>query len=218
MGQTTVDDYLTYIPVGGYHRGLYLRSGSKTTMPSNPRDLDGVEISTWESFVETVHEQRTIALNSKSEKELFPLYEEEHPIKCENESQVEHALLTGLFGPLRRLMLYLGFPGDFVVRPHMVTLDPDYSWESEMRKDSTERSSPDTAVASSIDTILVEVKTFWEFNPPDDLVPILELEMSSSQPQAEQSVPPAKRSKKDDPGDMGKVVIRAVSQIYGYMF
>ncbi|CAM6121012.1 unnamed protein product [Calypogeia fissa] len=217
MGQPTVDDYLSYIPGCGVHK-LRRSSSTKTTKPSNARDLQGVKFSTWESFVETVEEQRNIALNSKPEKKLLPVYEKElTEFVSQNESQVETALRDGLFNPLRCLMVYLGFPGDFKSKPTQVILDPDYSWESKMRKESTERSSSDTADASPIDTILIEVKTFWAFNPPDDLVPILKLETSSSQSQAEMSAPRAKRSKKDDPDDMRSKVVWAVLQIYVYM-
>ncbi|CAM6104615.1 unnamed protein product [Calypogeia fissa] len=206
MGETTVDDYLTYIPGDGV-QDIRHGSSSRTTMPSNPRDLEDVEILTWESFVETVNKQRIIALNSKAGEELEPLYEKKRTkFECQNESEVERALDYGLFEPLQRLMIYLGFPGRFRSRPQAVILNPDYSWERKMRKESTERSSPNTADASPIDTILVEVKSFWAFNPPDDLVPILE-----SQSQAKQSAPPAKRSKKDDSGDTEGKVMWAVS-------
>ncbi|CAM6082735.1 unnamed protein product [Calypogeia fissa] len=194
MGTTTINDYLTYVPVGVVRHGVYT-SGTRTTHPAHPRDLVGVDIVSWETFAESVQRECERASAQQSDEKLEPLLEKNRAVSfVQNEAGLERALDNRLFMPLQRLLCKVGVNGEFVPKPSSVILDPDWSWQS----------TDAQGKGISVDKILIEVKTFWAFDAPDDLVETVKSGLLT---------PPSEENKKS----IAQKAVRAVSQLYGYL-
>ncbi|CAM6082741.1 unnamed protein product [Calypogeia fissa] len=104
MGTTTINDYLTYVPVGVVRHSVY-SSGTRTTHPAHPRDLVGVDIVSWETSAESVQRECERASAQQSDEKLEPLLEKNRAVSfVQNEAGLERALDNRLFMPLQRLL------------------------------------------------------------------------------------------------------------------